>query len=879
MAKRVWLLIAGVVLSIFIIRWIDRHMDGQPAGNSLQHVSQPSTVSEIVDGWKHTGKFRYAVESVLADTIFFIPCYSLLLYLLLLSTLPPGLHRFSYLGLLAGVLDLCENAGIFTEMFATSSVAPVTHLFSLAKWAVATIALLLWLFYARDWFKRLYALCLPIRFVVIDLVVLAGALLLSDQGWDILRALIEDNAPQEHYNLRLAAFLIISSLLALTVWFWSRHLLRYRPNVNIANPARDRVTEPVLEDSESQWLFEWLPRILGLLVFVIEIFAIRQVGQQYRDGSSPQRFTVTIVWLVILAIVYALFVIQRRNMFGLTQVGNVTTVTTWKAFSRSTHVVLVLSLVIEIGLFIWALVCPVSWWVLGACAVLVLTISVWLPLGSVMVALGERLRIPVLTLLLIEGALVSPYSDNHVIRELHGNSARVSIADSLTAWYARAASFPRVNGKIPLFIVATEGGGIRAAYWTATVLTSLEDTFPQFSSHLFAISGVSGGAVGATVYDALLASRSEGAPLPQLRPHVRLVLGFDALSGTLAALAQTDIAQRFVPIFTTDRAAALERGWEYGWRKSWPKERPDDRFATGFLAMFAKHPNLPLLFQNGTTVEMGDRVITAPVDFRNEIEFRNAHDALVNFGPNVDLPLSTSGHMSARFTYISPAGKIPNRARPDLKRDVYAHVVDGGYFEVSAAVTASEIAAFVRRAHPDVEPYVIIVDYQQTPCDDACGPTEPKSGPPSQPYCAAYGVQGPPPPSKVERYLNEVLSPIRAVFNARDARGQQAVGDVSTAMKGPDGSHAIEFRLVKRTVPLPLGWVLSNQAMEAIDCAVACDPNNRKAASLLGSLLGSTVTTIQCGTKSYNLPPPVPLQCDRGGCRPQDPKSSVYSDE
>ena len=58
---------------------------------------------------------------------------------------------------------------------------------------------------------------------------------------------------------------------------------------------------------------------------------------------------------------------------------------------------------------------------------------------------------------------------------------------------------------VPIVFVATAGGGSRAAYWTATVLGTLEDkTRREFSDHLFAISGVSGGSLGAAIFRTLV---------------------------------------------------------------------------------------------------------------------------------------------------------------------------------------------------------------------------------------------------------------------------------------------------------------------------------------------------------------------------------------
>src|SRR5262249_7462795 len=50
------------------------------------------------------------------------------------------------------------------------------------------------------------------------------------------------------------------------------------------------------------------------------------------------------------------------------------------------------------------------------------------------------------------------------------------------------------------YLGAAEGGGIRAAYWTALELASLHELDPEFDRSTFAISGISGGSVGATVY-------------------------------------------------------------------------------------------------------------------------------------------------------------------------------------------------------------------------------------------------------------------------------------------------------------------------------------------------------------------------------------------
>jgi hypothetical protein len=94
---------------------------------------------------------------------------------------------------------------------------------------------------------------------------------------------------------------------------------------------------------------------------------------------------------------------------------------------------------------------------------------------------------------------------------------RPTVPEAARDWYKQArAAYQKTHDEgqpVPMVIVATAGGGIRAAYWTATVLDRLESDFAGQGGvrpYLFAISGVSGGSVGAVAFDAALAARDEG---------------------------------------------------------------------------------------------------------------------------------------------------------------------------------------------------------------------------------------------------------------------------------------------------------------------------------------------------------------------------------
>ena len=118
-------------------------------------------------------------------------------------------------------------------------------------------------------------------------------------------------------------------------------------------------------------------------------------------------------------------------------------------------------------------------------------------------------------------------------------SERPSIHDAALAWYEQADKLFHEGGKnkdkpVPMLIIATAGGGIRAAYWTATVLEQLQGDLEKKGQALdklvFAISGVSGGSVGAMDY---IAARHFGdKPTAYLKSDFLAPAFYRHISGT-----------------------------------------------------------------------------------------------------------------------------------------------------------------------------------------------------------------------------------------------------------------------------------------------------------------------------------------------------------
>lgn len=649
--------------------------------------------------------------------------------------------------------------------------------------------------------RTVYFFVKPIRFVVFPLLALLAALIWADQGQDSVRYLVDVDPQCPRYG-RLAAFLLITFLTAVEVWYWSRQLLRV-----------DRVSGMAQEYATAE---KWVPRLVGVGVFFIAIAALARTA--WLDYSGRFDFTMkvtlgTVIALLIEAAIFVVFVVMRRKRIGESE-----RVETHQGLAPVTRTILAATVGIALIFIVWTAVSPLTaGWVFESPSLLMLSAALWAGVGSWLAYWFDSYKVPLASTFLIFAAIFSCFNDNHAVRTLttsEGGAApdvRRPLDETFNSWYDKlAARYPN-EARHPVFLVATEGGGIRAAYWTAAVLTAIQDRAPDFGPHVFGISSVSGGSLGSAVFTALLAdtqrTSADGgcADEPNSDPTTRFaaqqMLSYDFLAPTLASMLHADLVQRFLPIgFIPDRAKALETGWERGWRTHVRAKNDEDNFfSTGFVKMYEdrKGTLLPSLFLNGTSVEIGNRQIASNCDLRDGA-IPDAQDILSQLGR--DMRISTSAHNSARFTYVSPAGTV--RANGGSALD---HVVDGGYFENSGAQTASDVMnrlTLLRNGRP-YDLYLILIKFQMVDVDphDRCKTSLPPA----------------PGPNK---FMNELLSPLFALMNTRGARGVLAYAEAqgSSQIQPP----AFEFLLTQtnRGTVLPLGWLLARRTRNAIDLQV-----------------------------------------------------------
>ena len=658
---------------------------------------------------------------------------------------------------------------------------------------------------AWDWLFDLGHVLKPCRFSLTMVVISSAFLLFVEQGKEVLRGLARLDGPAD--VLHLSFFFAAVLLWAVNSWYWARQMLTVRfPDTPADSPRIDTFRR-------------WVPRLLGTAAFVAVALAL--FGAAAAFGVSNHRAALMLKILsatsAVMAVVFFLFVTFRRRLFRSAfkqeEMGCADSLFNLGPVTRF-H--LVASNVFAIFLFLLFTLAP-HWAApkLGAATILLVATASWIPFGSWLVYLGGHYRFPVISFLLVLAAVFSFWNDNHGLREAEGHydanlaSGREKrVAD----WFEARKERLLQDGKTyPVFVVAAAGGGIRAAYWTAAVLSALEDVEPDtnspknFSSHVFALSGVSGGSLGSAVFAASVAKRRatgfSGCPdgtHSSLRACADRILSTDFLSPTLATMLYADFAQRFWPrpVPGFDRGKTLEESWE----RAWAETMNDDRFAQPMSGLWQDDARLatPSLFLNGTSVESGNRIIASNVRVEEPI-FVDSVD--VQYELKRPLRLSTAAHLSARFTYLSPAGTLRDSARGLT----LGHVVDGGYFENSGASTSAEVLGAIQAYLRDnslpqrVLPVVILISndpHRASPCTDLQG--------------ADLG--------KPRDFLNESLSPLIALLKTRDARGKYAEATIRQQVDKRE-VRGLAFCLVLREheIPLPLGWMLGESARAEIN--------------------------------------------------------------
>lgn len=418
--------------------------------------------------------------------------------------------------------------------------------------------------------------------------------------------------------------------------------------------------------------------------------------------------------------------------------------------------------------------------------------------------LSERKRLPLLYVFIVPAILVhmGNCQRHREIRLVEAADAPATLENQFTDWLDSRPNREAFRGDAyPVVVVAAQGGGIRAAALTALTLAKLDAMHPGFSDHVFLISGVSGGAVGAGFYAATIAQeRGAQDQLPPRIDRLRKTLRQDYLSGPLGRLFFTDAITMWAPlprVTSLDRSDALSASFRDGAGDAAPLLGKPLSFFTG---------QAPFLALNTSSVGR-----TSPfVLTRLQTDFAGSRlaglDSLGSRDYRYEISLSDAMGLSSRFPGITSAGIL----RSPTGRTVA--LVDGGYFDNSGLGTAlafMDRLTQVRLKDGRKVRFLILRIGSKIDADDPASGDQWIRPLPSftellSPLYTAMGV-----------YSSQVLgSPDRIQRWIESLKGR---GEAVNAVDVESAEVILDFRYeVDRDNRLPLGWSLSGRSIDLI---------------------------------------------------------------
>ncbi|NWK46421.1 hypothetical protein [Ralstonia pickettii] len=280
------------------------------------------------------------------------------------------------------------------------------------------------------------------------------------------------------------------------------------------------------------------------------------------------------------------------------------------------------------------------------------------------------------------------------------------VDDKFKDYYDKWEKFHGKNE--PIILIAAAGGGIRAAQHVADSLAYADDyTRGAFGNHIFAISAVSGGALGALIWDS---ARNDGL-FPRYSTNergVRFLNGevvnrfftSDFLSPSANELVLHDLPHAAWPWSTSKakRDEALEAAWLSAWKamRSMSEGRSADdwEFKRSFEMNVDLYGLQPILVFNSTSAADGQLTVRSNVP-------------LMADGNRVLSPTVHRVHAvldSARFPFVSTVGyecsneaalgPIPSEEQKCSRNVTYSHtlaITDGGYADNSGLASINYI--------------------------------------------------------------------------------------------------------------------------------------------------------------------------------------------
>ncbi|MDI3338022.1 hypothetical protein QKW60_16560 [Defluviimonas aestuarii] len=721
--------------------------------------------------------------------------------------------------------------------------------------------------------RYLWSIIKPSRFSAFTLLAGGALLVATPQGRELAMRFDDDDVSTVQ---AMAVFLACVGWFAFQAWYWARIAFYFEQGYGHRQGDKGR---------------KWAPRFYAGAAFGFAAWSLYIAGRGgLENATTLALITVAVGLAFVVFLVIRVPLAERLGLGGSLKSdpgdGQPTTFADLSPVSKAWLTGSILFSLVMLGLIIWNPVGIGQWF--GAASIAFLAFGHIVPVGSALIIRSRETGAPIIVSFLVFAGAISAWSDNHAVAVAKDDGApgfedRLSVDDAVDAWLA-------VNGGTgptgapgagdtarPVIFVATAGGGLRAAYWTAVVMGELQKTCPGVERHVFSISGVSGGSVGAAVYATALHNGmappvselcgAADASAGDIRGQILGTLSDEFLGPTVAAMFYPDLVQRFIPWgFLPDRGGALADAWNVAWHKACGSGASCS--ASDLDAPFLKVAGTPgagggwqpILLLNGTHQETGKRLIASNIKVTSDV-FLDAFDlhAMVQH----DVSMGMAALNSARFTYVSPAGRLVRAG----DGEGMGHVLDGGYFENYGAVTSAEIAraavkAFEKRGVA-IRPILIQIS------------SDPDLPARDQPGGAAadiefLGYRADLASEKPGGIANEVLGPLWGILNTRTARGvlaNKTIADVVDSLKSePHRFPAamdpvfVHFSMCAWTDGRkpPLGWAMSQRTRKDLE-------------EMIGGRCGENDNAASMAAVVEALKTPLPV-----GCVPDTPSGALF---
>ena len=268
-------------------------------------------------------------------------------------------------------------------------------------------------------------------------------------------------------------------------------------------------------------------------------------------------------------------------------------------------------------------------------------------------------------------------------------------------WHYDPSDSSRITIDEPFYLIASDGGGLRAAYWTLLVLDHLDSlSGEKLYERTLAMSGASGGMIGLGMY---MAIKNHQDTVAKRKEAIHRIGNANFFSNDLAFLLGKNIFKNFAP----GDVSWMDDGSEK-MALHYMKIAKDtsDGFSIADLAesipelgmayrevwyenYIKSEKNYPLLLTNSTHSEEAKKGIASPLRYEEEI-FK-ASMSMLDFPlfPDTSLSYADALFTTNRFPVLSQAAQIRNKG----------HFIDGGGFDNSGISSLVDLIDYMKTKH------------------------------------------------------------------------------------------------------------------------------------------------------------------------------------